>query len=280
QPRPLRQRAGLVGQAEHGLGVGAGDGGGLSHKSGPLDLSLELRQQLGVRLGVHLAAQDLLGAGDGERGDLLAQGLARARVFLVDLGLRRGLLAVALFSGCVARLVDQLGGALLRLGDDIGRALARRAQVGLGLARRRLERLLALLGRGQALGDHFLALLDRAQQRRPDELDREPDEQEERDALGDQRQVDVHGGWTKLLQPPALMTPSSGLPNANSIAMPRPMMNDASIRPSSRKTLACSVGISSGWRAAPSRKRLHMMPTPTQAPSAPRPIISPMPTPV
>src|SRR6266540_3915756 len=55
---------------------------------------------------------------------------------------------------------------------------------------------------------------------------------------------------------------------------------DASIRPSSRNTLACSAGIISGWRAAPSRKREHMMPTPTHAPSAPRPIISPMPIPV
>ena len=45
------------------------------------------------------------------------------------------------------------------------------------------------------------------------------------------------------------------------------MMNEASIRPSSRNTFACSEWISSGWRAAPSRKRLHMMPTPMQAPS-------------
>ena len=58
------------------------------------------------------------------------------------------------------------------------------------------------------------------------------------------------------------------------------MMNDASIRPSSRNTFACSCGISSGWRAAPSRKREHMMPTPTHAPSAPRPIMRPMPMPV
>ena len=58
------------------------------------------------------------------------------------------------------------------------------------------------------------------------------------------------------------------------------MMNEASIRPSSRNTLACSELVSSGWRAAASRKRLHMMPTPTQAPGAPRPIMRPMPMPV
>src|SRR6478672_10511073 len=58
-------------------------------------------------------------------------------------------------------------------------------------------------------------------------------------------------------------------------AMPAPMMNEASIRPSSRKTLVCSTPISSGWRAADSRYLLAMMPTPTQAPSAPRPIMRP-----
>src|SRR6185436_18279811 len=73
---------------------------------------------------------------------------------------------------------------------------------------------------------------------------------------------------------------ASGLAKAKNIAMPRPMMNDASIRPSSRNTLPCSELVSSGWRAAASRKRLHMMPTPMQAPAAPRPIIRPTPIPV
>ena len=109
---------------------------------------------------------------------------------------------------------------------------------------RRLERLLALLGRRQAVGDLFLARLDGAHQRRPDELDREPDEQpRRRDRLRDQREIDVHA-----VAPAGdsagryLMTASSGLPNANNIARPTPMMNEASIRPSSRNTLACSCG--------------------------------------
>src|SRR5690242_13555141 len=74
--------------------------------------------------------------------------------------------------------------------------------------------------------------------------------------------------------------PSSGLAKAKNMPMPSPMMNEASIRPSSRNTFACSDGIISGWRAAPSRKRLHMIPTPTHAPSAPSPTMRPMPTPV
>src|ERR1043166_2367674 len=72
----------------------------------------------------------------------------------------------------------------------------------------------------------------------------------------------------------------SGFAYAKSMAIPRPMMKEASIRPRSRNTLACSAGIISGCRAAPSRKREHMMPMPTQAPSAPRPIMSPTPMPV
>src|SRR6185369_17829373 len=53
------------------------------------------------------------------------------------------------------------------------------------------------------------------------------------------------------------------------------MMNEASIRPTSRNILVCNSPISSGWRAADSRYLLPMMPMPTQAPIAPRPMIRP-----
>ena len=42
-------------------------------------------EQIGVRLGVHFASQDLFGAGYRERGDLVAQLLARARHLLLGL---------------------------------------------------------------------------------------------------------------------------------------------------------------------------------------------------
>ena len=42
------------------------------------------------------------------------------------------------------------------------------------------------------------------------------------------------------------MTASNGLAKANIIARPTPMMNEASIRPSSRNTFACSELVSSG----------------------------------
>src|SRR5215831_17862499 len=224
-----------------------------------LDLALQLVEQLGVRLGVDLAPQDLLGTGDRELRHLLAQGFLRAHHLLVDVGLRRRDDAVGLGPRLRLGFLEHLRVALLGRCDDLAHAAARLREL-----------LLGALARGEPVGDRLLALLDGPRERRPDELDAEPDEQGERQALRDQREVDVH---------PA-SAPSSGLANAKNIPIPSPMMNEASIRPSSRNTLPCSCGIISGWRAAPSRKRLHMIPTPTQAPSAPRPTIRPMPTPV
>src|SRR6266581_2032530 len=233
------------------------------------DFPLQPAEQLGVRLGVDLAAQDLLGAGDCERSDLFAQHLLRARDLLVDVCLGRCEDALGLGLGCGLRLVHHLRVALFRRTDDLADALARLRELLVRALARRLQLPPALLARGEAVGDLLLALLDRAHQRRPDEFDREPDEEREGERLRDQGEVEVHP-----------RAPSSGLANAKNMPIPSPMMNEASIRPRSRNTLACSAGIISGWRAAPSRKRLHMMPTPTQAPKAPSPTIRPMPTPV
>src|SRR4051812_25426479 len=67
----------------------------------------------------------------------------------------------------------------------------------------------------------------------------------------------------------------NGLAVVNHNAIPTPMMNDASIRPTSRNILVCSSFISSGWRAADSRYLLPMTPMPMQAPMAPRPMMRP-----
>src|SRR5687767_10155674 len=107
------------------------------------ELLLDRIQQVAVRLGVDFAPQDLLGAGDRERGDLVAQLLARARYLLLDLGLGGRLFAVAFFLGGIARLFDHLRGALLGLGDHLGRAAARLADRFVGLLGGDLERLAA-----------------------------------------------------------------------------------------------------------------------------------------
>src|SRR5438270_5093325 len=67
----------------------------------------------------------------------------------------------------------------------------------------------------------------------------------------------------------------NGFAVVNHSAIPTPMMNEASIRPTSRNILVCSSFISSGWRAADSRYLLPITPMPTQAPSAPRPMMRP-----
>src|SRR5882762_7719219 len=143
---------------------------------GSSDFLLQLAEQLGMRLGVDLAAQDLLRAGNGERGDLLAQHLLRARDLLVDIGLGGGEDALGLGPGGGLRLLEHLRIALFRGADDLADALARLLELLVRAPARRLEVPPALVARREAVGDLLLALLDRAHQRRPDEFDREPDE--------------------------------------------------------------------------------------------------------
>ena len=50
-----------------------------------------------------------------------------------------------------------------------------------------MQLLLATLGGREAVGDLLLAILDRLQQRGPDELDAEPDQDQEDDRLADER---------------------------------------------------------------------------------------------
>src|SRR4051812_32644588 len=63
-----------------------------------------------------------------------------------------------------------------------------------------------------------------------------------------------------------------GLANRRYNAMPTPIMVTASSRPATINIFTCSVGIISGWRAEPSRKRPPRIPKPIAVPSAPAPI--------
>src|SRR5215470_2209684 len=238
-------------------------------------------QQLGVCFRVYLAPQNFLRALHGQRGDLRTQYFFGAEYFSVDLRLGPGDNAVALELGLSLRLFHQLRRPSVRLSQELLCLTARFAQDIGGALTRLFEILTPALSRGQPLGDLFLTRLDRPQQRWPDEPGRKPDEDRERRGLREKRQIDVHGySLTAAIPDYCGITASSGLPNANNIARPTPMMKEASIRPSSRNTLPCSCGMSSGWRAAPSRNRLHMMPTPMHAPAAPSPMMRPIPMPV
>src|SRR4030067_597902 len=133
--------------------------------------------------------------------------------------------------------------------------------------------LLALLAGGQAVGDGLLALFQRLHDRRPHELHAEPHEQYEGDGLPDQGCVDIHSRTPEL----KLWNGSNYLPptTANRMYMeiPTAIIGTASTRPMTMKNWVRRVGISSGWRATPSRKRPPRMPMPMAAPSAPRPIM-------
>ena len=154
QVGPGRQ-AGLVvtGRGEQRLGVRPGNSGKFSHDGPGLKLRAELVQQLGVGAGVNLALEDLFSTLDSQRRDVVAQRITGALDFLRGIlrGLRHdtGTLGLRFAAG----LVDQRGGLLLGLDDTgvvfgLGRSLDQ-ADTRLGLGQIGL----ALIGRGQAVGD-------------------------------------------------------------------------------------------------------------------------------
>ena len=140
----------------------------------------------------NLAPQNLLRAGNGERRDLAAQHFLCPRDLLLDLGFRPRYKPFALGPRRILCFFDDFHRALFCLRKNILCLLSCVAQQ-LGCPLGGLfEILLAAFSGRQALGDLLLTLLDRAQERRPYELDREPDKQRKRERLREQRQVDVH----------------------------------------------------------------------------------------
>src|SRR6185437_15342480 len=241
-----------------------------------------------VRRSIDLAAEDLLGALHRERGHLAAQFGARTVSHVVDVGLRLRLLACRFQQRIGTRLVDDLRGLLVGPFDHAGRFGARVLHLCGGLVVGGSEFLARTVGRFQPFGDPALAFLDRIGQRRPHELDRDRDHDQERDHFADHGCIDFHryapatvsvtrmqsrqwgnaAAWVKA-------EVSSGLANAKNIAMARLMKKSASIRPTSRNMRPVSIGLNSGWRAIDSMYFEPMTPMPMQAPSAPRPIMRP-----
>ena len=64
----------------------------------------------------------------------------------------------------------------------------------------------------------------------------------------------------------------NGFAKSRNRAIPTPIIVTASSRPATMNILTCSVGIISGWRAAPSKKRPPRIPKPIAVPRAPAPI--------
>src|SRR5215471_9406012 len=213
-----------------------------------LELLLDGREELGVSFRVHLALENLRRTGHGKIGDLIAQRLLGARGLLRDFRLRRGKHPVRFGFGVGLCLLDGFAAQPFSLSDDLGSpGLSLRNHLG-DLLFGAGEALAALFACGQAICDLLLPRSDRPHQYRPDERGTKPNENREDGGLHQQREIHVHGTNPSERAAPVYLRPAgiSGLAYANNMAMPNPMMNEASINPSSRKTFACSAGIISG----------------------------------
>ena len=140
-----------------------------------------------MRVRVDLAAEDFLGAGDGDLRDLAAQLLARAIDLDADLGAPGFHLRFARSFAVGFALLDDACGASVRLVDDAASLVASRRDHLVDLDFRRRERGAALLGGRKTVRDLGLALLDLAQDHRPNVLHAEPNEHDHRDRLAYQR---------------------------------------------------------------------------------------------
>src|SRR5690554_168844 len=149
------------------------------------DLRGEFVEQRLVRVGVDLALEQALGAAHRQQRHLPAQVLAGAGGRRLDLGVDQRLLPQPLGDRLGLGGLDDLGAAPVRLVDDLVGLGARRLEFGVGGFLRLGQRTLAVVGRGQALGDLLLPLLDRIEQRRPHERGDQPDQAGKGQRLGD-----------------------------------------------------------------------------------------------
>src|SRR6185369_1713667 len=169
-----------------------------------LELRLQLAEEVGMRARIDLAAQDLLGAAHGERGDVLAQRLARTRGLLLGLGARGGDDLGALFVGARLGFLDHRLREALGVGEALRGVGARRRKLLFGELVRRRQLGLGLVGGREAVADLLRALVERGGDRRPHELHREQGQDHEHDHLDPERCGDAHGLLAEWFSKPAL----------------------------------------------------------------------------
>ncbi len=148
-----------------------------------------------MHLGVDLAAQDLLRAGDSQMGDLVAQGFLgtlRGGTGFVLGGLAGGGDDAAGFG---AGLVDQLARLLFSGGPHITRGFAGLAQFLDDLLLGECQIGLGLVRSCQPVCDLVRTLVQCLHDGRPHEFHREPRQNEEHNELGYQGCVQIHGSW-------------------------------------------------------------------------------------
>src|SRR5688572_6338424 len=162
--------------------------------SGPggLDLARELLDQICVRLRIDLALEQTRSARHGQRAHVLAKLVARAGLlecrFLASVTHQ----PLSLGHRGRARFLDDFARTPVGLVDDLERLLTRFVDDDLRLAVRALQLLVAAFSGGKTVGDLGAAVVDRTDQRWPDELHRHPAEDDKDDALDEESCVEVH----------------------------------------------------------------------------------------
>jgi hypothetical protein len=139
---------------------------------------------------VDLATEHALRARHRDARDLAPELLPRPIDLDLDLGAGALEVTVPFRLSLGLGLPDDVGGASIRLVDDAAGLLAGRRNDLVGLAPGLREAASAALGGREAIGDLDLTRLDRVHDVRPDVLHREPHEEEHRDGLADQGQID------------------------------------------------------------------------------------------
>src|ERR1700744_6492823 len=181
-------------------------------------------------------------------------------------------------TGCPLGLLDHVVGAVLRLVDDLGGAFARLAHDDLGTLIGGCQVLFALLSGGKSCCDLASPLLHRVDDLGPHEFHRDHDERDEHDHLHEQREIDVHVRFLAGLvadRVQCVKPAVNGFANVKNSAKPMPIMATASTSAATMNIFTCTIGVSSGWRAAPSRKRPPKRPNPMAVPAAPKPKMMP-----
>ena len=145
-----------------------------------------------MRLGIDLPCQDLASAGHRQGHHLSAQCFAGTVELLLDLGFGGLQQPRALGTRLTLRLFHDFRSTAFSLRNDLLRLLFGLAQLVCRTLLGQLLLVLSALGGSQTIGDALLALLERIDDRRPDELHTEPDEDDERDRLSKKRQINIH----------------------------------------------------------------------------------------
>lgn len=141
---------------------------------------------------VHFAGQNLLGTGDGEHRNLIAELFTDAFHFLGGFRTSSFENAIGFNLSLSLGVLDNLLTQLFAVGHKIGSTGTSIGFNRLTLLRGDGQRTFTLVGGGEPVCNLLLPLFDRADQRRPDVLHGDPGTKEEHDHLYKQRGIDIH----------------------------------------------------------------------------------------